>query len=207
MNYTYFLETHDQRNINRIEIGALKVPSGKIIACDPLEDYDRRPYSRQVPKGEYPVFLYRDADDNAIGMAKLKISDKKPVHWEMALLNGQDISKLPKDGYFGFYTNNSISCFVDAVTADLYLECMEAVKEQLGDDFIDYYENVLADEFKKNDDIYVNHFPSIDSKLNVIMFSSGWDGCFASYWGLDEEGEVCCLLTDFNLFEKEELEK
>ena len=207
MNYTYFLETHDQHNINRIEIGTLKVPSGKIIACDPLEDYDRRPYDREIPKGEYPIFLYRDADDNAIGLVKMKISDKKPVNWEMALLKGQDISKLAPNSYFGFYVNNEIACFMDAITADLYIECMAVVEEQLQDDFISYYDNVLADEFEKNDRIYVNHRPSADSQLNVMMFSSGWDGCFASYWGLDANGEICCLITDFNLFERKELEK
>lgn len=202
MNYTHFLETHDQRNIDRFEIGTLQVPSGKLIACDPLEDYDRRPYSREVPKGAYPVFLYRDAESNAIGMAKIKISDKKPVKWEMALLKGQDITSLPPEGYFGFYVNNELACFMDAITADLYVECMAAVEEQLGDDFVGYYDNVLVDELDKNDDIYVNHLPAADSQLNLMIFSSGWDGCFASYWGLDENGEVCCLLTDFNLFEE-----
>jgi hypothetical protein len=33
------------------------------------------------------------------------------------------------------------------------------------------------------------------------MFASGWgDGCYASYWGYDNENQVSCLLTDFNLF-------
>lgn len=206
MNYTHFLETHDQRNIDRFEIGILAVPSGKVVACDPLEDYTRRAYLRQIPSGNYPVFLYRDADDNAIGMAKMKISENKPVKWEMALLQYQDVTKLPTDGYFGYHVYNELACFMDAETATLYADCIDAVQAQLGDDFIDYYENVLIDELAKNDNIYANHFPAADSKLNVMIFSSGWDGCFASYWGLDENDEVCCLLTDFNLFEKEEIE-
>jgi hypothetical protein len=35
---------------------------------------------------------------------------------------------------------------------------------------------------------------------NVVEFSTGWgDGCYASYWGLGDDGEPCCLVTDFGV--------
>ena len=36
--------------------------------------------------------------------------------------------------------------------------------------------------------------------LNVVFCSSGWgDGSYASYWGFDRDGEVVCLVTDFQV--------
>jgi hypothetical protein len=35
----------------------------------------------------------------------------------------------------------------------------------------------------------------------VIVFQSGYgDGFYASYWGFDAEGQLVCLVTDFDLF-------
>jgi len=39
-----------------------------------------------------------------------------------------------------------------------------------------------------------------DTRLNVVMFSSGYsDGFYASYWGFDADDNVVCLVTDFNV--------
>jgi hypothetical protein len=39
-----------------------------------------------------------------------------------------------------------------------------------------------------------------ETGANVVEFSSGWgDGCYASYWGLGDDGALCCLVTDFGL--------
>lgn len=44
----------------------------------------------------------------------------------------------------------------------------------------------------------------IDSSHNIIAFSSGLgDGVYPSYFGYDENNEICCLVTDFGLYEDE----
>jgi hypothetical protein len=40
----------------------------------------------------------------------------------------------------------------------------------------------------------------IDRRLNVVMFSSGeGEGFYPSYFGIDEEGDICTLVTDFRI--------
>jgi hypothetical protein len=44
--------------------------------------------------------------------------------------------------------------------------------------------------------------PDATKPDNVAIFSSGWgDGVYTTYVGLDEHGEVVCLLTDFEIIE------
>ncbi len=39
-----------------------------------------------------------------------------------------------------------------------------------------------------------------ESQANVIAFSSGWgDGIYPTYFGYDEQGNVVCAVTDFQL--------
>nr|MCU0910302.1 DUF4241 domain-containing protein [Paracoccaceae bacterium] len=38
--------------------------------------------------------------------------------------------------------------------------------------------------------------------LSMAVFSSGWgDGWYASYWGFDQSGCLCALVTDFGVLD------
>lgn len=207
MNYTLFLQNHDiaRRQIDRFEIGILALPSGKIIACDPVYNPENEHFTKQVAAGKYPVMLYIDTLENAVGIVKIKFSDALPVRWEMALCEGQNPADLGEGEYFGYNVKSGLGCFMDAETAPILRYVQEQVQVQLGDDYIDYYDNVLMEELTRNADVFSNHFPTPDSDLNVMIFSTGWqEGIFASYWGYDADGNVACLLTDFNLFDNEQ---
>jgi hypothetical protein len=42
-----------------------------------------------------------------------------------------------------------------------------------------------------------------DTGANLVAFSSGYgDGAYPSFWGIDESGELCCLVTDFGILVK-----
>lgn len=207
MNYTLFLQNHDvaRRQIDRFEIGILALSSGKIIACDPVYNPENEYFTKQVTPGKYPVMLYIDTLENAVGIVKIKFSDALPVRWEMALCEGQNPADLGKGEYFGYNVKSGLGCFMDAETAPILRYVQQQVQVQLGDDYIDYYDNVLMEELTRNADVFSNHFPTPDSDLNVMIFSTGWqEGIFASYWGYDADGNVACLLTDFNLFDNEQ---
>ena len=69
--------------------------------------------------------------------------------------------------------------------------------------------DVIADEMDKT---YVDTWSWADvtldpeTGLNIVVFSTGMgDGLYASYIGFDEGGRVAALVTDFGLFEHEEL--
>jgi Protein of unknown function (DUF4241) len=208
MNYALFFQNHDvpRRTIDRYEIGILALPSGKIVACDPVYNPEKEPFVQTVTPGKYPVLLYVDTNENAVGLVKIKFSDAPALRWEMALIPEQNLGVLADDEYFGYEVTSGLGCFMDSETGNILQYVQQEVSKQLGDDYIDYHDNVLIDELAAKADIYCNHLPTPDSDLNVMIFSTGWqEGIFPSYWGYDVEGKVVALLTDFNLFENEQV--
>ena len=197
--------TQQSDSLLRIEAGELNVPTGKIVACDPFNNPERAVFTRSIPAGKYPVHLYLKKGENTMALAWLQVSQETPVTWEMAVLHDQEIADLKEGYYYGYSVDAGIGCFMDALCADFLCAAQSMIAEKMGDDFISYYDNVVAPQIAENQDIYLNHFSADDSELNVIMFSSGWgEGVFASYWGLDAAGNVACLVTDFNILKEGE---
>lgn len=188
------------KTITVMDLGTLYVPTGKIIACDPLGSAlsHAKPFERTIPSDEYEVKVscvemsgFRHA------AAKLIITKNKAVRWENAY-----------EDDLGFPVDAGLGCFCDAETATIY--------NALEDDFLtknpeaNMYDDYFASKFKENavnkddpKDIgdWLN-FTLPDSKgHNIIMFSSGYgDGVYPCYWGMDSEGKICELVIDFKLF-------
>ncbi len=91
------IETEYGMQILKIhEIGDLVIPTGFVIACDPFINYNSQPFTMQIPTGTFPVVLsVADfGDDQRVAYAKLQISNKSAVRWELALLPNQDVNSL-----------------------------------------------------------------------------------------------------------------
>lgn len=181
-------------------LGDLVVPTGAIVACDPLAFPDRPAFSRRVSPGSYPVEVsvarMRNGDER-ITCARLRLKEAEPVRWEIATIAGQDRAS-PKEGeIFGYPVDAGVGCFMDARTAGLLLKACDRLKPHEN-----YYDDVLAAEMEANDRPtwgYANHRPDPTRNDNALVFSSGWgDGYYASVWGFDSAGDVTCLLTDFS---------
>ena len=129
--------------------------------------------------------------------ARLQIQQKPVAQWEVALLPGQDLQSLGEGEYFGFPVMTGLGCYTDELSADFFKAIQERLQSEMGEELMAYYNNFLVNEMAANENLYCNHFPSPDSRLNMIVFSAGWDeGTFPSYWGRDENGAVVCLITD-----------
>ncbi|MCD6073040.1 MAG: uncharacterized protein K0S42_3556, partial [Microvirga sp.] len=101
------------------EAGQLRLPSGKIIACDPFVSMDRPAFTVSVPAGEYPVRLALvegGNDARRVALARLAISSAPVVRWEMALVAGQDAATLKADEIFGYPVDAGTGSFLDAET-------------------------------------------------------------------------------------------
>ncbi|WP_253946621.1 DUF4241 domain-containing protein [Priestia filamentosa] len=71
---------------------------------------------------------------------------------------------------------------------------------ELGDDFISFYDDILEEKLEEHDDMWGNLILDEEYNLNALIFSSGYgDGFYASYWGINEKGNVVSLVTDFNI--------
>jgi len=181
------------------ELADLHIHTGRIVACDPLVSHSNA-FELAVPPGSYPVIAWIHTDEERIAAAELKLSAAKAVHWEMATKPGQNISEL-KEGYkYGYSVDTGLGCYGDIAAIQLMNEIEDKLADELGDDFISFYDDALADVLALNNDEWGELIVNEQSGLNVIMFSSGYgDGFYTSYWGYDEAGQIVSLVTDFNI--------
>ena len=186
------------RGITRMVLGTLPLPSGTVIAADPLVQPDRQPFTRKVSPGPYPVTLYRAQD--RVALAELRFADGTPERWELALVPGQDIATLKAGEIFGYPVDAGLGCFMDPA-ARAAMERRDA-QEQKRSGYSNYYDDVLAGELKDSNLNWVMHRPLPDDPARIAVFSSGWgDGVYASYWALDAAGKPLRLVTDFGVIE------
>lgn len=210
----------DMHELVEIHVGDLNLPTGKIIAADPFFTFDQRPFKRTVLPDKYPVYVYVteiDEEHFRIAYAKIKFRSKDASKWVLAItddITKEEMDELTDDEFFGFPVDSGLACFLDEETNAALNAKMDALQEK--DPEANYYDEVLADEFKayssKNKfsrelGDWNDHRPDRESDNNVIMFASGWgDGYYPAYWGLDENGETIELVIDFliNDFEDNE---
>lgn len=184
-------------------VANLHISSGEIIACDPFTSPDAEPFSVTLTPGIYPLILsvanYEDQDQRVAG-AMLRISGEKAVTWQMAQQSEQDLMGLEADEIFGHSVDSGTSCMMDAEAAQSLMEKMEADES--------YFETIVREMDKTYIDTWswANIPVSAETNVNMIAFSSGMgDGLYASYFGFDEAGNVTSLITDFALFDADEM--
>ncbi|WP_354490424.1 DUF4241 domain-containing protein [Mesorhizobium robiniae] len=184
-----------ERKIIVTPIGELELPTGEIVACDPLTtETDWPALSRKVRPGHYPVSLFEA--QGRVAVAVLRFRPGTPVRWELATLPDQDVATLKGDEIFGYPVDAGLGSFMDKTAMAL----LAARQDKL--EYGDYYGEVLAAEFAPNQDRFAMHHPAAGNPLNIAIFWSGWgDGLYPSFWGLDATGEPLLLTTDFGVLE------
>lgn len=178
-------------------IGDLKVPTGRLFASDPLTtSFDAshgEALDRAVPPGVYPVDVAVarfESGDQRVACARVRFAppSREAVTWIAASPNGQP--ELEGDDTWGYGVDTGTGCFfdgaavgdVDEATSDRWVEALNA----------------------KDVPTWTWHIADVGG-ANVVMFSSGWgDGVYTSYWGLDVDGAVVELVTDFDVLVKSE---
>ncbi|KKX54255.1 DUF4241 domain-containing protein [Brevibacillus borstelensis] len=177
----------------------LKVISGKIVACDPLISR-HTPFERTIQPGAYPVIAWWHEEENCIAGAELKLSESRPVRWEMATVPGQNVEELEEGYIFGYPVDTGLGCFADLKAIEKMDELEEKLQSERGENFISLYDDLIDDLMTEHDDEWCNAVTDEDAGLNVIIFRSGYgDGFYATYWGIDESGKIVSLVTDFQV--------
>jgi hypothetical protein len=194
-------------HVERREIGHLVVPTGSLVACDPVVFPETRPFRKRVQSGRYPVVLSiahlpsgkRKGDaDQRIACAMLCLTRRAPRRWQMAVQTGQPLRALRRDEFYGYPVDAGTGCFMD-------LKAARVLDKRMSED-PDYFEQLLAAARR----VYVHTRDWADfllepeTGLNVMFFSSGFgDGTYPSYWGYDRAGGLACLVTDFRVLTRE----
>ncbi|EJR45840.1 hypothetical protein IIM_05026 [Bacillus cereus VD107] len=182
----------------------LKVTSGKIIACDPLI-FNKNPFEQTIQPGTYPIVTWWHKKDGIIAGAELKLSESKVIEWKMATKPGQNVSELEEGYIFGYPVDTGLGCFADVEAINKVEEIEGRLQRELGEEFISLYDDLIDDVLTEHDDDWGNCVVCEGTGSNIIMFRSGYgDGFYPSYWGIDEEGKLVSLVTDFQVLHEED---
>lgn len=188
--FSYTSAGHDY-SFYKTEICSLQIKEGWIIACDPFLYNNDKPFTTQFPTGSFPVELAvaRIGDDERVGFARIRFSDKEPQRWTIAVVEDQDPSSLQEDEIFGYPVDAGTGAFMDISGGQELQSFLKADP----DNFL-----TLLDAMEVNYKHTWDWLLWEQAGSDVAMFKSGWgDGVYATYVGYDENDSICRLVTDF----------
>jgi hypothetical protein len=175
-------------SFNILELGKIKIESGKIIACDPIEMNDGVAFTQYFPIGQYNVQLAiaKSSDDERVAFSRIVFSNQEVSKWEFALLPGQKAVSIMDSSAYCYSVDAGTAIFIDELSDRLF--CRKGLSE---------WENVFIKEFEHNN--YRGFIYDFDGH-SIAIFPTGYgDGCYSTYVGFDNKNKICRLLTDFGL--------
>ncbi len=208
---SYFTEKQiGNASMDTLEIGEVHFPTGRVLACDPLVELeDALPYIQTVPAGTYPItisVMVSEEFGNRYACVKVKINENKPVYYDLGVVGTEDLDEeLEEDEYFGFIVDAGMGCIFDVKTQEAFKSYWN--KRCNEEEDIDPYNDLFCDLLDENYKKYPKYqrdcgdwlnwtIPETD--LNIPIFASGWgDGVYPTYFGYDENGEVCGIYILF----------
>lgn len=202
--------------VDTLEIGDVNLPTGEILACDPLVELgEAKAYIQKTPVGKYPVRIAvvpsEDYGDR-YACVKVEFSKNAPVVYELAVTGEEEkMDEAAEDEYYGFGVDAGMGCVADKKSQDEYIKYWNKLEEdgEADNPYDDIFEELLAESAKQ--------FPKYQrtggdwanwtipgTELNIPIFASGWgDGYYPCYFGYDEKGELCGFYILFIDIEKE----
>ena len=215
------------KNVTRnfLEVGKVDITSNHVVVADPLCYIAMGKFmptlEQEIPNGTYPaeVSICRSHITGIrICTARLKIKDTKAVRYELAKPVPETAANVSKDGtvWTGYPVDAGMTCFIDAKGADKMGEWIDKWHKANPDKnhYDDYFAAILAESYKKlpafqREGGDFTEWTNSDTNEKMVMISSGFgDGYYQCFWGYDESGEICELVTplvDPDLFDKSEI--
>lgn len=214
---SYFTEKKiGEMEVDTLDIGEVNLPTGEILACDPLVDLENaKTFIQRVSVGKYPVKIAvvpsKEYGDR-YACVKVEFSKNKPVIYELAVTGAEeDMDEAKEDEFYGFGVDAGMGCVVDKKTQEEYTKYWKKLEEEEEADnpFDDIFDDLLIENAKKYPKYqreygdWVN-FTIPNTELNIPIFASGWgDGVYPSYFGYDKNGELCGFYIHFIDIERE----
>ncbi|MCI5056916.1 MAG: DUF4241 domain-containing protein [Flavobacteriales bacterium] len=198
------------RKLHKLEIGDLKVPTGKLLVCDPLAHLRKEvePYYVQVTPGEYPITVLVvevEEDHYRYVAVKVKFTQELAVEYSEALVGSEDLNNLEEGDYFGFGVDAGLATIIDEKTRDEF--CYFRNEWEKKNKGANIYDDYFASEFKKSfneNPVFQRdagdwiNFKIPNTDLNIPMIQSGFgDGVYPAYFGFDKDGMPADLVVQF----------
>jgi hypothetical protein len=183
------------------DLGPLQITSGKVVVADPFVSTDQQPLALDIPVGAYPVrlaVLQGAMGRGRVAFARVDISERPVVRWEAVKpLDMQRDAENP-DGDWGVSVDSGVAAYFDAQAGRAASDAV-AKDETFFDSWLEAGQNAGLREkaapgaFR----LTVGIAPA-----NVVAFDAGWgEGVYTVYAGLDADGRLAALLTDFDILD------
>lgn len=179
-------------------IGEVVLPTGRLVAWDPLVLDNAEPFTREVPVGRFPVEVALAELDvgRRIAFARIRFSAEPAVRWEPALLPGQHPSLLEDDEVYGYPVDSGAASFMDEAALEALVA--RSLKDR-------GYLRSVAEAMTNDDDWSALELrPDPAREANVVAFSVGFGEDGATYptsFGFGAGGELVVVVTDFCIAE------
>lgn len=207
----YFTEKKiGETKLDILDIGTVYFPTGKIEIFDACAGcyHPARPFIQTVKAGTYPVricVMPSEQRGDKYVCVKVEFSGKKPVKYELAVQGNEKLEDVEEDMYFGFFVDSGLGCIADVQTKEALLEYWK--KREAEEDMIDPFNDLFDDLLIENSEQYPKYQSEYGSwvnwtipetKFNIPVFETGFgDGYYPSYFGYDENGEICAFYALF----------
>lgn len=187
--------------IESFDAGKINLPTGFLVACDPLITNDMKPFETVFPKGEFSVSVHRERESNCIAYVEVIFSNQKISDWKMATTEGQNPNDLRGEEIFGYPVESGMGCFMDAETQNQLNNLEAELFNKKGNDFMGIYEEFFHPHFFESDDT-IDQFsflvPNHAKPGNLFAFETGYgEGFYASYIGYDANKNPVKIITEF----------
>ena len=214
---SYFTEKKiGEMEVDTLDIGEVNLPTGEILACDPLVELgEAKTFLQKTPVGKFPVkiaVVLSEEYGNRYACVKVEFNKNKPVVYELAVTgNEKEMDEAGEDEFYGFGVDAGMGCVADKKTQEEYTKYWKKLEEEGNADnpYDDIFEELLEESFKKFPKYQRDcgdwaNFIIPDTDLNIPVFASGWgDGYYPCYFGYDEKGELCGFYIHFIDIERE----
>ena len=187
--------------IETFEVGKINLPTGRIVACDPLITNDMREFKIGFPAGEFPVLLHKERESNCVAYVEIVFKNHEVEEWVMATTDGQHFDDLKEDEIFGYPVESGMGCFMDLETQNLLSALESELFEKKGKDFLGIYEDFFHQHFYDENgaiDQFAFLKPYENKQGTIFAFETGYgEGFYACYIGFDEQKNPAKIIAEF----------
>ncbi|MDR6158549.1 MULTISPECIES: DUF4241 domain-containing protein [Chryseobacterium] len=187
--------------LESFEVGKIYLPSGNLVACDPLITNDMKPFTTNFPKGDFSVLLHKERESNCVAYAEIIFSQEDISDWKLATTQGQNVKDLAEGEVFGYPVESGMGCFMDMDTQNNLNELEQRLYHSKGADFMGIYEEFFHEHFfdeKGAIDQFAFLKPSENHPGTIFAFETGYgEGFYASYIAYDKNQTPVKIVTEF----------
>lgn len=187
--------------IESFDAGKIHLPTGRIVACDPLITNDMKDFKIHFPQGEFPVLIHKERESNCIAYAEIIFSNDEIIDWKIATTEDQNVEELKGEEIFGYPVESGMGCFMDFETQDDLNHLENTLFQRNGDDFMGIYEEFFHQHFFDENgaiDQFAFMKPIAEKEGTIFAFETGYgEGFYASYIGFGNENQPVKLITEF----------